>query len=1314
MELQQFSRLYERIQQAPSILLLGQNFLCVGGESDPIWHNLATNFYPELHLSPAQADYPALWEAMVRTPEDAQLVMTNIEEAHKGIEPPAAMAAITKLRWSLLFTSSIDDMGTYMGTRGHTPRYPNAIKTVQPAYLNKNQRNCICMCGGKDCIPYESDDDIKWDIQNCVGWIPSTYLDQYGVLVIDGFVPGKDWLEEKTLFPGFRKLPQKSIFWFGAPTKLAPPAQRLVDSGIMVTDPRSLFEHLHEHVPELFEDDNDIFSVEEDPRLNTSLTLHLSTNHPLWINRAKITEINGSNLCVITDEIMSNTIPRSRNRGDKFTTFLTQEGLPMWALFNDSFGERSFYIPRTLDKQLEESVKHILKENTSKKPILLFGPSNSGKSMTLANLALKIARLRKYPVIYIRGNLLSGSVKRLETFIQEWLCNTNRLNGERLDKIVVFWDGSGLERTRQDYSDLQKRLFNYNVQVIGSLYCSADYTVPKNTDRYFVLPQDLSPFEMNGLRKLLNYVDTALAERFEMILKLQAKSSRAKKNTSILYLLQMLFKHNYDPEYMRVRELMANQFDNEQRFAENQTAVEVENYLDNLYDTQERITSLGIASAFQEQLALVLARMKTEERKAVTKEAKSELDEKKRRAEKLVQLQEKIRKINGILAVSSEFGIALPMRLVLKFLTDDDGNPHISVNEETNKIINILQKDTLLKTESIADDQYQEDTFISYRNSAEAEQNICLACGMASNEHTEIRKHRELRLLRDIIAHADSLLELKSVLQLVRQFGPNGHGMLSELDERQKTPDYLEYKPYWLAIANDIIEKFPEDPETILIYAHLTREYFADPPETFIARWEDIFVDEQDAGNEEAMSEAESQETASEGYPATDYFADCATFLASAIQNLESAGLTGSPQYARLSVEMCANYQQHMRKYGYDQVKHKMIKERIHSVFAHNIRHDGSELRSDFSTNYLLDILINAYNRYRFSIAGQEETEESFAEYKQIRDSIDDLLNLDDLMYERNNLKLIKNINAIHEQFANASAQEKLKRQIDSKHSDILLYLEARSKWHPKNPYIPKDAVNKIEQLYFQDYYTILHSDVPHQYPIPARTIADVRAVAKEVENYLLEHMDAIEKNRSARCVEMLLRAKWFAKTGNVILTEKQAVSLTRAEWDDIKMLCEKYIMYVRGSKDGRDDTFAPAHFLRGVYEWLYGNIANCKGYFNKAKECVKGNNKIINTDTLILCAEGTSTPRIFGVQVERQEGRKYRAKVIREFSGVTDLEPKMRERYNLHVSDAVVKYLFDGMPKAQVQVSNKRCVIRFNLIGAQIGIPQNGGDNNG
>lgn len=1306
MELQQFSRLYERIQQDPSILLLGQNYLCVDRETDPTWNNLVTNFYQDLHLSPLQADYPALWNALVHTPEDAQKVMSKIAEAAVSGEHPAAIATVTKLRWSLLFTSSIDNMGTYMGTRGHTPKYRD-VKVAHPAYLSKNAQNCICMCGGKDCVPHDSVRSIKRDIRNRVGWITDSYLDQYGVLVIDGFIPGKDWLDDDNLFCELEGLPTESVFWFGAPEKLEEGAQNLVNNKILITDTRSFFDHLQEHVPELFEDGDDVFSDKVDSRLYASLTLHLEENHTIWINRTKISEITGSNLCVITDEIMSNSIPRNRNRGDKFTSFLTQEGLPMWALFNDSFGERSFYVPRALDKQFEESVRSTLKEGSSKKPILLFGPSNSGKSMTMANLALKISRLRKYPVIYIRGNLLSGAVKRMETFIQEWFCNTSRFDGERLEKIVIFWDGSGLERTRQDYENLQKRLFNYNVQVIGSLYCRADYVPPKNSNREFVLPQDLNAYEMKGLSKLLNYVDASLAERFETISKLQTKSRRAKKNTSILYLLQMLFKHNYDPEYVRVRELMTNQFDAEQRYAENQTAREVENYLDNLYDTHERVAALGVASAFQAKLALVLARMKEEERTAISEAEKNKLDEKKCKAEQLIHLQSGIRRINSILAVASEFGIALPLRLVLKVLTDREGNPHISVNEETSRIVKILKKDTLIKFEIVVDEQFGEEAYVSYRNSAEAEQNICLTCGLSSNEHNEKRKLKELRLLADIIANADSDREIKSVLQLVRQFGPNGHGMLSELDERLSKADYVAYKPYWLAIANDIIEKFPDDPETILIYAHLTREYFSNAPEEIIATWEDLFKEDRE---DEQKSE---QEDEPEAYPGPDYFAECATILISTIEDLERNGSTSSAQYGRLSVEMCANYQQHMYHHGYDPVKYEMIKNRIRSVFAHNLRQDGSELRSDFSTNYLLDILINAYNVYRTSLADNGETKESVAEYNQIRESIDDLLNLDDLMYERNNLKLVRNIKSIHDQFSNADAQEQLKNQIDSKNSDILLYLEARSKWYPANPDIPQYAINKVEQLYFQDYYTILHGDIPHQFVIPERTLANARSTAKEVEIYLTKHIDEIRRTRSARCVEMLLRAKWFAKTGNLMLTEKQTVSLSRAEWDEIKMLCDSYIIYKRSSDDGQDDTFAPAHFLRGVYEWIYGNIGNCKNFFNKAKECVKGSSKIINTDALVLCAEGSSTPRVFGVQVERQEGNKYRARVIREFPGPTDLEPKMRDRYNLHVSDTVVKYLFDGMPKAHIQTSSKRCVIRFNLMGAQIG-PQSGGDNNG
>ena len=49
--------------------------------------------------------------------------------------------------------------------------------------------------------------------------------------------------------------------------------------------------------------------------------------------------------------------------------------------------------------------------------------------------------------------------------------------------------------------------------------------------------------------------------------------------------------------------------------------------------------------------------------------------------------------------------------------------------------------------------------------------------------------------------------------------------------------------------------------------------------------------------------------------------------------------------------------------------------------------------------------------------------------------------------------------------------------------------------------------------------------------------------------------------------------------------------------------------------------------------------------------------------------------------------------------------------RYGMGVSDPVLKHLFDGtMPKEAQQQARKDGVIRFNLIGAQIGMPAAGG----
>lgn len=100
--------------------------------------------------------------------------------------------------------------------------------------------------------------------------------------------------------------------------------------------------------------------------------------------------------------------------------------------------------------------------------------------------------------------------------------------------------------------------------------------------------------------------------------------------------------------------------------------------------------------------------------------------------------------------------------------------------------------------------------------------------------------------------------------------------------------------------------------------------------------------------------------------------------------------------------------------------------------------------------------------------------------------------------------------------------------------------------------------------------------------------------------------------------------------------------------------------------------------------------------------------------DRLVLCKEGTTIPRTFVVAVQRNEFGNYTAQIVKETTPNPVASGVVITRYGLGASDNVVKYSFDGtMPKEQRQQAKKDGVVRFNLIGAQIGLPQAGGMSN-
>lgn len=118
------------------------------------------------------------------------------------------------------------------------------------------------------------------------------------------------------------------------------------------------------------------------------------------------------------------------------------------------------------------------------------------------------------------------------------------------------------------------------------------------------------------------------------------------------------------------------------------------------------------------------------------------------------------------------------------------------------------------------------------------------------------------------------------------------------------------------------------------------------------------------------------------------------------MQELEDCGETESSQYARLSVELCANYQQALQE-SFNEVYYAEIKRRIHQAFLHDHTLREHKLRRDFSSNFMLDILLNAYGVYHRSTEKQD-TSEANDELAWILCAIDDMLDLEALVKEPN------------------------------------------------------------------------------------------------------------------------------------------------------------------------------------------------------------------------------------------------------------------------------------------------------------------------
>lgn len=1298
MKLEKFTELYRRIQEMPSILFLGQDYITEEGEN-PLWNGIVEAF-PDALDSPS---FPALWEAVESSPDESTQLAELVKDISRQIPEQPFLFPMLHLRWSMFYTSAVDGALDIVAGHGFGVS-PTNDENSEPRFMNKDRHYCTFLCGTPEHLPQIvggiARKRFDRNIRRKIAWIADAYLKTHGVLVIDDWNPRRDWVNDELMFGNLVNMPKDSVYWFGAPDSLEdlPNAKIMRDAGILHVERERFRDQLFQHAPELFEDSEDFFE-EADTDSQNFLTLTLRFRHryiPLRIRRTSVRDID-SKLCLLDDSIIDGYFSDGRIRAERFASFLTQDFTQAqgWNYFHAQDDAPSFYFQRDRDEELLQAVKTqlLIPDGSRRKPVILAGQSNSGKTMTLAHLALQLAKgielentdVRKYPVFFISGNMQSGAEDKMDRFFREHFSKMEKLDGERVERVIVIWDGNSLPEEKSQYQRLQKRLFERNVLVIGSCYTRPN----ESTDSTVIsLDATLSPNENNRLDEV---IESLGGDFLNLLRRVRERGGRnhARDGQTLLYILHNLFNFRFDPELRLITELtyrpeyrdvsthLSDQFQRDAIYAEGQTTERLEQYLDNCETAMKERLKRGVAASWQMQLQILLYQWKQEGLydEETPENTQPDIGE---RAKKLKAMESGIRNLNRALALAGEFGVSLPLTFLLRLLNDKNGNRYFAYGEETQRVIDVLREDSLLHFQNVTSDINGDEYYVIFRNSFEAESYICLQLGLPMGDQSTMRKVEEVRILKELINVAESESDIRKVVEVARQFGPNSKGKLSEAAPTNR--DYTVYQDYWAEIAEEF-KKFPDNPDSVLLYAHLMREHLARR--------------ENDLNNNE------------------DFYAEYTNIresLERAIERLNAEGNENSLPCLSLKIERCANLQRTLLL-EFSEPQYRDSVHTILSVFYTFYYPRGGTakrtLRSIPSSNMMLDILLNAFLCYkdyqskRNGLASMEFQRELANRIE----NIDEMLSLED--WKRNStINLLDKIRKTYQQLDNArEAMQTLEEEFRRRNSDAFLYMQARRLWQSGS--IPTRLGSRDDLLKADRHFVVC--DDTGELDIPPDLKEQVREDARRVRELLESKLDEIQRFQSKRCIAMLLRACWYDITGKTLLAEKQRPNLTQQQWNDVVELCKKYASY---PEDDGQEMFAPAYFLLGVYEWTNGDFRTSQDWFQQARNNASGS--YLNMERMILClprSDGTDSngegfPRTFQTHLKKdEESGRFRADIVRETT-YQPLQDRVVGRTNLAVPNNMWQYFFgEERPRESRFNAPKDCTIRFNLHGAQIGI---------
>ena len=1247
-------KLIDRINTEPSVLFLGQNYLSSLSGKNPFFELIRDNFLKD--KSKQIENYQDMWELVNNgKPLNDTIFRETFNLIKSHISSQMWLRKILNMKWGMIYTSAIDScLVNCVGTDFTFNPVRKDSRIFKREYLNKRELHGIQLYGSvdnsEDYPPYTCDRHTlnrlkRESIAGKIDWIYKEVLSNYGLLIIDGWKPEADWLDY-LLDPADRMpLPEDSIFLFGVDPGEAQNSTitELADEGILTVYPQTFAQALQEIG--FFEEEKEDYWGNATSVFNSGKTITIRRKDGSYsfisIPVEAVDKLDEQ--ITLLDDDVGARVPTidADMRSEYFARYLQQSGIPNWPLCGEKAG---FHFEREIDSDLLKRIDTQINEKSSKRNVIIVdGFSNSGKSSSLTYLALRLKSAHKYPVFYVSGKP-TQTQKDFEEKLKDFI-KLHFLNSEAaIDNIVVIWDGNRDYVSLQDYKRLARVLSECNVLVIGTLYrTDGDYgTNEKQLNRgvtYIHLEAKLSEREEKNLQELLEGIDGSLLERYSSI----RSYSNEKNMFGILYRICM---YRYSQEWISVRDTLKNRFYREVDYAEDQSK---EGLLDfsrkqEEEEVHEKIVQLGIGAAWQLQLIEYKKRLKASENEEIN--VTSEIDE---RLPKLEKAEKDIKKINELLALAGQFGVKLPVTLLLRIINHEGA----LLNQESAFLTDVMQKDSLIEYK-IDNKGY---SYVRFRQADEAQQYIIKNFGHEEKES----KEKEVDLLCTLIEHCRwDTEEAYDLISLIRCFGTNSTGKIGSNTEWGKHSAYIDFLP---KIADRLMEYAGSNPAAILVYAHFLRDKY----DYDCKRGLDVN---------------------------RDYLVNAQEVLRNAIQSPAS-----DQQYNRLVIEICSNLNvsMHWSRERFKEPFDRDVFRRFKRFFKDAIATWKED--SHFTKNKLLDIWLNGVINFRESFTSDEMAIEDKEFSQAAAESLYYIGQLYNVSEESDSSKLMSKIDDVF-RWVSSDKMDEISNKLESIKNDSYLYMRAWRCWISD---VQDEESNRPIKKLGRNLYS-LPDDIDSWQEISG-SITELRQEARKAAKAAIEILekgfDLIEESKSIRCMDMLIKSKWICYTGHMPLEEKQLPILTIEQWQELNTLCAKDIDYCNGKEV---NPMPSVLFIRAIYQWVYGNnIREAKDLFRKTDSLLRPGRWFI--ERIGLCRTGSSEQREFYVDIVRtSEG--FAARISKELGDDPYSRPIGNERINLPKNKNVVAYLLGTQEAYAKKGITKPVVIWFNAAGPTLGIP--------